>query len=114
VSHDVPLGPVVTHPADGAVVPATGLVVTWEPVTEGALGGTVDITGYEVIVVNEEEEDPHGNSVPEASIHVRPEVTSLTIPDEFMEPGTVYGVEVIAIEVSGNQTITEHIFETEE
>ncbi len=113
VTHDVPLGPVITHPADGAVVPPTGLVVTWEPVTESALGGTVDISGYEVIVTNEEASDPHGHSVPEASIHVPPDVTSLTIPDEFMQPGTVYAVEVLALEVSGNQTITEHVFETE-
>ncbi len=114
VTHDVPAGPVVTSPTEGAAIPTTGLVVSWEPVTDSLLGGTVEITGYEVIVVDEEDSDPHGNSVPEISIHVRPTVTSVAIPDGFLEPGTIYGVEVIAIEVSGNQTITELVVETEE
>ena len=51
-------------------------------------------------------------SHPVASIHVRPDVTSLTIPAEFFEPGTEYELEVIAIEESGNQTITVQFFDT--
>ena len=33
--------------------------------------------------------------------------TSVTIPPEFLEPGVKHKIEVLAIEQSGNQTITE-------
>ena len=33
--------------------------------------------------------------------------TSVTIPREYLEPGTDYKLEVQAIEASGNQTLTE-------
>ena len=39
--------------------------------------------------------------------------TSVTVPADFMRPGGEYKVEVIAIERSGNRTITEVEFETE-
>jgi len=39
-------------------------------------------------------------------------VTSLTVPSEFMEPGTEYELEVLALEKSGNQTISVLFFET--
>jgi hypothetical protein len=38
--------------------------------------------------------------------------TSVTIPPEFLEANTGYKVEVLAIEASGNQTITEVSFQT--
>ncbi len=37
----------------------------------------------------------------------------MTVPPEFMDPGTEYKYEVLAIEASGNQTITEREFETD-
>ena len=37
-------------------------------------------------------------------------VTIVTIPAEFLEPGTEYKLEVQAIEKSGNQTISEITF----
>ena len=37
-------------------------------------------------------------------------VNSVTIPSEFLEPGTKYKLEVQAIEKSGNQTISEITF----
>jgi hypothetical protein len=37
----------------------------------------------------------------------------MPVPEEFLEDGTEYKFEVLAIEASGNQTITEGAFETE-
>ena len=43
----------------------------------------------------------------------RPTTTSLGVPEEFFEAGTVYELEVLALEVSGNQTISVGFFTTE-
>ena len=47
------------------------------------------------------------------SADVGPETTSVTVAPEFMAPGTEYKFEVLAIEASGNQTISKREFETE-
>jgi len=47
------------------------------------------------------------------SIYVPASVTSVTVPNEFLEPGTVYKWEVLAIEESGNQTLSSSEFTTE-
>jgi len=39
-------------------------------------------------------------------------VTEMTIPEEFLEPGTDYDWEVLAIEESGNQTLNSSSFST--
>ena len=97
-----------------STIPPTGLNVTWEPVTETISGGAVAITGYQVIVTNESvDEDPNGFAQPIYDVHAPPTATSLPVPDEFLEAGTVYEVEVLAIEVSGNQTISAIFFTTE-
>jgi hypothetical protein len=36
----------------------------------------------------------------------------VTVPPEFLKPGTAYKVEVLAIAENGNQTITESEFST--
>jgi hypothetical protein len=46
-------------------------------------------------------------------VHVRPEITALEVPATFLEAGTLYEIEVLALEESGNQTITAIFFETE-
>jgi hypothetical protein len=102
LTHDIPAGPVVVSPADGAVVSPDAVVVMWEPVTEPA---GIDITGYQVIV---EREDP----LRVFQVTLPSTATSVTVPAEFLETGTDYNVEVLAIEASGNQTITENSFAT--
>jgi hypothetical protein len=72
----------------------------------------VNITGYEVIVTKEVEDDPHGFSRPTYDVHVPPIVNSLSVPAEFLEADTVYELEVLALEVSGNQTISVGFFKT--
>jgi hypothetical protein len=37
----------------------------------------------------------------------------MTVPDEFLEPATPYLWEVLAIEESGNQTLSSGSFQTE-
>ncbi|MDH3470879.1 MAG: fibronectin type III domain-containing protein [Acidimicrobiia bacterium] len=113
-THDIPVEPTIVSPglaedaetAVDAVVPMTGLVVEWEPVTETLIGDDVTVTGYEVIVTKEEHEDPNGWSRPVYDVHVAPTATSLSVPDEFLEPDTVYELEVLVLEESGNQTIS--------
>jgi hypothetical protein len=84
----------------------------WQDVTQTVAGGPVVITGYEVIVTNEGAEDPNGFSQPIYDVHVPPTLNSLRVPVEFLEADTVYEVEVLALEESGNQTITVGFFQT--
>ena len=119
-THDVPAPPTIDAPvlaADPrdtkrAPVPLEDLTVTWQDVSETVAGGPVDITGYEVIVTKEVDDDPNGFSRPTYDVHVPPTLNSLRVPAEFLEADTVYEVEVLALEVSGNQTITVGFFKT--
>ncbi len=112
-THDVPEAPTVISPLEGAKVPTTGLAVEWEDVSETIDGDPVTITGYEVIITKVNHKDPHGFSRPTYDVHVPPDRNSLAVPVEFLEPGTEYELEVLALEKSGNQTITVSFFETE-
>jgi hypothetical protein len=119
-SHSVPNPPVIVSPvvveedmADEAVVSVDGLVVEWEDVTETIMGDPVTITGYEIIITNVDSEDPHGMSRPIFDVHVAADRNSLSVPVEFLEPGTLYEIEVLALEESGNQTISVGFFTTE-
>jgi hypothetical protein len=95
LSHLVPDGPKVTFPTKGAQVDRNDFHVSWEAVTHPA---GVEIVSYEVIV-------SQGNR--ELDMHLPPGVTSVSIPPEFLKPGSEGGGEVLAREKSGNQTITE-------
>ena len=112
-THNIPAAPVVIFPQDGAVVSASDLVIMWEPVTQTLTGGALSPTAYEVIVIKDVANDPHGFSRPNLDVHVPPTQTTLSIPSEFLEPNTAYKLEVLVLEVSGNQTITEGYFQTQ-
>ncbi|MGH3476901.1 MAG: fibronectin type III domain-containing protein [Nocardioidaceae bacterium] len=77
-------------------------MISWQP---GAQPAGVEIVSYQVIVERE-------NPLRVFSVDLPATTTSVTIPAEFLEPGTQYKVEVLAIEASGNQTITEVEFTT--
>ena len=46
------------------------------------------------------------------SMHLPPSVTSIDVPDGFLQPATAYDWEVLAIERSGNQTLSSGSFKT--
>jgi hypothetical protein len=112
-THAIPAAPVITFPQEDGVVSAANLTVSWNHVTTTLDGAPLNRTGYEVIVTKDVPDDPHGFSRPVLSVHVPPAVTSLTIPHEFLEPSTTYELEVLVLEVSGNQTITSLFLQTQ-
>lgn len=108
-THNIPAGPEIIFPQDGDVVtlrPNEDLVVRWNHVTTTITGRPIKRTGYQVIITKEVPDDPHGFSRPTFDVHVLPSVTSLTVSREFLEPDTGYELEVLVLEVSGNQTIS--------
>ena len=99
---------VLPAPAPGAEcaenAPARGVVIAWNPVTESIDGEPLEIVRYEVIVENDDlnfdVKFPAGTG------------TMLSVSLELLQPGTSYIGEVLAVEESGNQTITEFGFTT--
>jgi hypothetical protein len=121
LTHDIPAPPTIVSPSPLAKDAETAgsvthgpenVVVRWEPVTATIAGGPLTITAYEVIITDDAFVDPHGFAQPIYDVHVGPEETSLSVPPEFFEPATVYEVEVLALEESGNQTISLGFFTT--
>jgi len=98
LTHDFPEGPVVISPEEDSTVAADELVVRWEPVIEPA---GIQIVRYQVLVISER--DP----VYTFSAFLSGDATSIAIPSEFLATDGAYKVEVLAIEQSGNQTLTE-------
>ncbi len=87
------------------VVPVADLKVEWRPVTESRDGRPVTIRAYHLWINKENHKDPHGNSRPNFDVHLGPDATSFTVPAAFLDPGSLYEIEVGAIEESGNQTL---------
>jgi len=100
LTHDFPDGPEIVSPIDGARVPRDETVVEWEPVTTPA---GIQIAGYQVLVVDEDPLRVFSADLPATA-------RRLPIPAEFLEARNEYKVEVLAIEVGGNQTLTELTF----
>ena len=99
LTHDIPHGPRILRPRDDAEVPRRDLVVAWRPVrTPG-----VDIVGYQVVVTREE-------PLRVLSVDLPARARRLPVPAAFLQRGTEYKAEVLAIEKSGNQTLTEIAF----
>jgi hypothetical protein len=120
-THDIPAPPTIISPsplaedaetAGDVTTSPEGFVVRWKPVTETIDGGPLTVTAYEVIITDAAFVDPHGFAQPIYDVHVGPEARSLSVPPEFFEPTTVYEVEVLALEESGNQTISLGFFTT--
>jgi hypothetical protein len=98
LSHVVPDGPVVsTQAALGGTIR-----ITWQPVTGPAEilpDRNIEITGYQVIVGS-------------FQVTVPASATGVTVPAEYYQslPAGTHDFEVLAIDESGNQTITEGFF----
>jgi len=98
LSHAVPAGPSVSADVNGDRV-----VIRWDPVTEAPDGfpvEDVDVVAYQVLV------DPFQVTLPA-------DATEVELPEAFVESleKGEHPFEVLAIDASGNQTITEGTFE---
>jgi hypothetical protein len=85
------------------------VVIDRNPVTQPFPGTTSPVTigGYQVIVERDSRKSPIAFSVT-----LPPTVTRVTVPAEFIQARREYLFEVLAIDKSGNQTITEGSFKT--
>jgi hypothetical protein len=113
LTHDIPDAPVILTPEEDVEVPEDeDLLVSWEPVDKTIDGSNVKIIAYQLIIEKDVEPDPHMIGTFGLSMYLPPDVTEMTIPEEFLEPGTDYEWEVLAIEESGNQSINSSSFNT--
>jgi len=101
LTHDFPSGPVIVTPRAGTVQSGQPVVVRWLPVLTPP---AVNVVGYQVLVVEE------GTTTRTLCADLPRAARQLTVPPEFLQSGTEYKVEVLAIESSGNQTLTEKTF----
>ena len=121
LTHILPALPIIIAPVldtdDPPVVDPNNLVVEWESVTTRFIGeGPVEIIEYQVII---NQEDP-AREMPlidggtrRGLLNVPASVTSLKVPPELLEPSAEYEIEILAIERSGNSTISVVSFVTE-
>lgn len=93
LSHDFLPAPTFS-PSDGDAVDPNNTVVTWN--APGA-------EQVEVIIEN-------GDGT--FDVIVPGSVTSLNVPPQFLEPGTEYKIEILAVAENGNRTIAESTFVT--
>jgi hypothetical protein len=112
LTHDIPAGPKLVSPTEGARVPTRGVVARWQPVTRTITGDPVEIIAYQLII--EKDVEPHRHMIGKLglSIYVPRAVTSIDVPDGFLQAHTKYMWEVLAIERSGNQTLSSGSFRT--
>jgi hypothetical protein len=112
LTHDIPAGPKLVSPREGATVPVRGVVARWKPVSKTIAGKPVAIIAYQLII--EKAVEPHRHMIGKLglSIHVPRSVTSIAVPNGFLQPRTAYKWEVLAIERSGNQTLSSGSFRT--
>lgn len=107
LTYHIPAGPRITAPKKGEVLDSTQVSLRWRPVTTAIIPslGPVKITGYHVIVEEAGSETP-----PEIEADLPASATSFRVPAQFLKPSTSYVIEVLSVEESGNQTITEGFF----
>jgi hypothetical protein len=100
LSHDIPDGPTITSPADGATVNRDGAVARWKAPPEPR---GIDIVGYRVIATREDPLRVYEVELPASA-------RSVPIPAVFLQRNTEYELEIQAIEESGNWTFTTSFF----
>lgn len=113
LTHVIPAGPVLLTPSEGSTVPTSGVVASWGAVTKTITGAPVTIIAYQLIIEKDAPPDPNMIGQFGLSMYLQPSVTSIAVPDGFLEPGTKYNWEVLAIEPSGNQTLSSGTFQTQ-
>ena len=114
LTHVIPAGPALLAPAAGATVPVGSLEVRWGAVTQAIDGGPVSIIAYQLIIEKDAPPHPHMiGKMGSLSMYLPASVTSITVPAGFLEGATAYSWEVLAIEESGNQTLSSSAFATQ-
>ncbi|NNG05424.1 MAG: hypothetical protein HKM95_15180 [Inquilinus sp.] len=86
------------------------VVIRWDPITEshpeiGRTGEPVEIAKYQLVV---ERLEP---TLLIYSVDLPPTLTALELPTDFTALGEVFKLEILAREISGNQTAIETCFE---
>lgn len=105
LTHDIPDAPVISSPEEDEEIDPSDFEVSWLPVTTPS---GIQIEAYQVIVTNTDDEFFRYD------VRVPGDRTSLTVPEDFFEAGMEYELEVLAVEESGNQTISRLLFTTPE
>ena len=59
LTHDIPAGPKLVSPREGARVPVRGVVARWRPVSKTTTGKPVKIIAYQLIIEKDVEPDRH-------------------------------------------------------
>ena len=93
-------------------MPVRGVVARWQPVSKTITGEAVTIIAYQLIIEKDVAPPRHMIGKLGLSIYVPPSVTSIAVPNGFLQPSTRYKWEVLAIERSGNQTLSSGSFRT--
>lgn len=109
LTHALPDGPELVAPLEGGPLQdPDATTLEWRAVTPPA-GSS--IIAYQVLVVQPDTGLP---ALPTITLDIMmpPTATSLTVPGGFLQPGTEYEWEVLAIEESGNQTLSSSFFTT--
>ena len=108
LTHRLPRGPQLVSPVtSSAPQRPRDTVMRWRPVPAPA-GSR--IICYQVLV--ERETDLKALPVRTLDVTMPPTATRLRVPPGFLRPNTEYSWEVLAIEASGNQTLTSSTFKT--
>ena len=108
LTHLLPAGPELVSPVESSEPQRPGhTVMRWRrvPAPEGSR-----IIGYQVLV--ERETDLKALPVVTLDVIMPPTATRLRVPPGFLRPNTEYSWEVLAIERSGNQTLSSSTFTT--
>ena len=94
LTHDIPAGPRLVSPREGAAVPARGVVARWKPVSKTITGKPVRIIAYQLIV--EKDVEPHRHMIGKLglSMYLPPSVTRIALPNGFLRRRTAYKWEV--------------------
>lgn len=109
LTHNLPDGPLLVSPLEGeGLVDPNNAVMMWEPV--GPANGSA-IIAYQVLVVQLESDFP---AIPKITLDIimPATATSMAVPPGFLHADTEYEWEVLAIEESGNQTLSSSYFRT--
>jgi len=107
LTHDIPAGPKLVSPAEGATVPVRGVVARWKPVSR-----TITGAGDDHRLPADRREGRRAAPSHDREARAEQAVTSIAVPNGFLHPHTAYKWEVLAIERSGNQTLSSGSFRT--